>query len=384
MTRDVAALLTLAVVRRRYSPFGGAERFIERSLAELPKIGIQPTLLCAEWDAAASASTCWEIVRLGGPEGIGRVRRELNFERQVHGYLSNRSFDLIQSHERIAGLPIFRAGDGLHCEWLRQRAKAQSPAARWLTRVSPYHRFCLARERQMYSHPDLRIVICNSDMVRSEIAEHYPLALSKVRLVRNGIDCRQFTPATELQRLRARQQLGLETGCPVAVFVGSGFERKGVGTILRCAALAPQARFLIVGHDKQLRHYQRQARALKVLDRVTFVGAVADVSPYLDAADAFIFPTLYDPGPNAVLEAMAKGLPILTSDKCGLAELLAPAGAGFVHAALDAESFARSMLALQNEPLRRVAGTAARTVALRLSLDSLASNLNNIYQELLP
>jgi UDP-glucose:(heptosyl)LPS alpha-1,3-glucosyltransferase len=384
MTGDARAPITLALIRRRYSPFGGAERFIERSLQGLAGTGVLPTLVCADWDRADGVAPDWEVVRLGPPRGLGRAQRELAFERDVHGFLARRRFDVVQSHERIAGLPVFRAGDGLHCEWLRQRRGVQSVMAQWLTRISPYHRFCLDRERLLFAHPGLRIVICNSEMVRSEIAEHFPGALHKVRVVRNGIDTRLFTPATDPQRQKARIRLGLGTALPVILYVGSGFERKGVGTVLRVAALVPKAQFLLVGQDKHMLRYQRQAAELALADRVRFLGATDDVPTCLDAADAFIFPTLYDPGPNAVLEALSKGLPVLTSHKCGLAELIAPARAGFVHDALDVESFARSLNKLLDQAQRRSMGTAAREVALGLSLDALTVNLRKLYQELLP
>ncbi len=383
MTRDARTPITLAVIRRRYSPFGGAERFIERSLDGLAKTGVRPTLVCSEWDRADAADPPWEVVRVGAHKGIGRARRELEFEREVRSFLAGRRFDLIQSHERIAGLPVFRAGDGLHCEWLRQRRKGQSVAAQWLTRISPYHRFCLARERQLFGHPGLRIVICNSEMVRGEIAEHFPDALHKVRVVRNGIDTHAFSQTTESQRRQARDCLGLAQGTPVIAYVGSGFERKGVGTILRTAALVPKWQFLIVGQDKHIKRYQQQAADLAVANRVCFLGSTNEVQTCLDAADAFFFPTLYDPGPNAVLEAMAKGLPVLTSDKCGLAELLAPARAGFVHGAGEIESFARRLHDLLDEPQRRCMGIAARELAQQMSLDALVSNLRSVYDELL-
>lgn len=376
--------ITLAVVRRRYSSFGGAERFIERSLDGLSTIDIRPTLVCAEWDEANGPTPPnWELVRLGLTQGFSRAQRELNFERDVLAFLAQRRFDLIQSHERIAGLPIFRAGDGLHCEWLQQRSRVQSRPARWLTRYSPYHRFCLTRERQMLRHPGLRIIICNSEMVRLEIAEHFPEVLHKVRVVRNGIDPSEFQPPTPEQRLQARISLGYTDNKPVFLFLGSGFERKGVTTILRAAALVPNARFLIVGKDKHLSRYQSLATTLKVDDRVRLAGATNQVQTCLDAADAFFFPTLYDPGPNAVLEAMAKGLPVLTSRKCGLAELIEPACAGFVHDALDVASFAGSLHALLDESRRRVMGSAAREVALQLGVGTLTSKLRSVYAEVL-
>lgn len=375
--------LRLAVIRRRYAPFGGAERFIERSLTELHSMGVEPTLVCAEWAGSADDQTPWPVVRLGKPRGLTRARRELAFARDVRGFLAQTPFDLVQSHERIPGLSIFRAGDGLHCEWLRQRQGIQSRAQRCLTALSPYHRFCLEQERQLYGHQDLRAVICNSEMVRDEIAEHFPAALSKVRVVRNGIDANQFQPATPAQRQAARRQLGLPDDKPVMAFVGSGFERKGLACVLEAAHLVPQVHVLIAGQDKHLARYRRRSEQLGLGGRAHFLGGRHDVPLCLDAADGFFFPTLYDPGPNAVLEAMAKGLPVLTSTKCGLAEVVVPAGAGVAHGALDVPAFAQSLGEMMDRARRERMGQAARAAALQLSLRRLAVDLRRLYEELL-
>jgi len=77
---------------------------------------------------------------------------------------------------------------------------------------------------------------------------------------------------------------------------------------------------------------------LGIAARVRFVGGVSDVRPFLAAADAFVLPTLYDPFPNAVLEAMAAGLPVVTSTRCGAAEIVAEGETGFVRDALDIDA----------------------------------------------
>ena len=119
--------------------------------------------------------------------------------------------------------------------------------------------------------------------------------------------------------------------------VGSGFERKGVA---RCSrrwrACARSRGRIVVGKDKRSARYAgARARAWASRERVRFVGAVSDVRPYYAAADSFALATLYDPFPNAALEAMACGLPVVTTPKCGAAELLREGESGFVRDALD-------------------------------------------------
>ena len=74
-------------------------------------------------------------------------------------------FDLVQSHERISCCDIYRAGDGVHAQWLKNRARAISTARRWATALSPWHLYTLAAERRLFTSDQLRAVICNSQMV---------------------------------------------------------------------------------------------------------------------------------------------------------------------------------------------------------------------------
>ena len=83
------------------------------------------------------------------------------------------------------------------------------------------------------------------------------------------------------------------------------------------------------------------AARLGIADRVHFPGPQTDVKPFYGAADCFALPTLYDPFPNAALEALASGLPIIVSRQCGAAELVREGFNGFVVDALDVDALAR-------------------------------------------
>src|SRR4030095_7675249 len=113
-------------------------------------------------------------------------------------------------------------------------------------------------------------------------------------------------------------------------------ERKGVPALSAAAARAATKPFVVVvGRDKRTESYAALARRLGIGERVRFAGAVSDVRPYYAAADAFVLASLYDPQPNAMLEAMACGLPVVTTPKCGTAELVREGENGFVRDALD-------------------------------------------------
>jgi UDP-glucose:(heptosyl)LPS alpha-1,3-glucosyltransferase len=99
-------------------------------------------------------------------------------------------------------------------------------------------------------------------------------------------------------------------------------------------------------------------------------------------ADAFVLPTRYDPMPNAALEAMACGLPIITSTTCGMAARVSAGENGFICDALDVEQLAKHLDQLASPGIAQAMRTAARSAVLDLDLESMASKLIGLYRRL--
>lgn len=330
--------LRLALIRQRYTPYGGAERFVARAMAALESQGAQVTVVTRAWDGVGDALVV-------NPFYVGSLWRDWSFGRGACRALAGRDFDLVQSHERLACCDLYRAGDGVHREWLAQRARVQNPLQRLLARLNPYHRYVMAAEAQLFASPRLKAVICNSRMVRAEIRRYFAVAEEKLHVIYSGVDLETFHPTLrEAHRSATRTRLGIPDAAPVYLFVGSGFERKGLGTALRALALTPPAsHLLVVGADKHAARYQALANRLGVAPRAHFLGPQTDVTPYYGAADVFLQPTLYDPFPNASLEALACGLPVVTSPTSGAAELIQAGENGVVCDALDHAAIAVAM-----------------------------------------
>ena len=367
----------IALVRGRYDPAGGAERFVQAAIAALTAKGASVTIVTRHWPGHDGTAIVVD------PFHIGSLWRDWAFARAACAALAQRRFDLVQSHERIACCDLYRAGDGVHAEWLAQRARAQGAIARAATALSPHHRYVLAAERALFTSARLRAVICNSEMVRGEIARHFGTAPEKLVLIRNAVDSASFHPRLrEEMRASVRQQLGIPGDANVVLHVGSGFERKGIATFLQALARAPERWAIVVGRDKRAGAFMLAARRLGIEARVRFVGAVSDVRPYYAAADTFALATLYDPQPNAALEAMACGLPVVTTNKCGAAELVTEGENGFVRDALDVDGFARAFGALDARTARRMGVAAAEAVA-RYTPDAMAREYLALYERLI-
>jgi UDP-glucose:(heptosyl)LPS alpha-1,3-glucosyltransferase len=374
--------LKLALVRQKYNPFGGAERFVERALAALAAQGVETTLITRDWQGPAG-----QRVLVCNPFHIGRLWRDRGFARCVRAVIARGEFDLVQSHERIPGCDIYRAGDGVHATWLELRGRGQGRLARLATGLNPWHGYTLAAEAEMFRDARLKAVVCNSRMVRDDIARRFGVAAEKLHVVYNGIELDAFHPRLrEEHRVRLRRELGIAADAPLFLCVGSGFERKGVPQLLEALALSPgkAANLLVVGKDRQQGRMQRLAALLGLSQRVRFVGGQQDVKPYYGAADAFVLPTLYDPFPNAALEALACGLPVITTTQCGAAELIRAGENGFVCDALDVAQLADRITALSQRGVTDAMREAARATVSHLSIEATAQALHALYWQLMP
>ena len=378
--------LRIAIIRQRYNPFGGAERFVERALSALVHEGSEVTLITRNWQGAAQEGF---IQKICNPEYSrffgGRSARDRSFATCAQAAMTHGRYDITQSHERIPGCMIFRAGDGVHAAWLDHRARGKSALTRMIDRCSPFHRFILKQEAAMLAAPELRAIICNSLLVRDEMQRYYDIPESKLVVIENGVDLEHFHPQlADEWREKQRRALGIDPDTPVFLFVGSGFERKGIPQLLSAMAkMKHQARLVVVGQDRLLTTYQHQAKKLGVASLIHFVGPQHDVRPYYGMADAFVLPTRYDPMPNAALEAMACGLPTVTSLTCGIASRIKAGENGFVCDALDVEQLATYLDQLAVPGQAKAMRDTARAAVLDLDLESMASKLIGLYRSLL-
>lgn len=369
----------LALVRQKYRPDGGAERFVSRALEALENQDLELNVITRQWQGDVKPG--WKV-HICDPWKLGRISRERGFANAARSLWQKEDFDLVQSHERIPGCDLYRAGDGVHRRWLEQRARVLPG---WKGRqlfADRYHRYVMQAEQQMYAAPELKAVICNADMVKQEIIQEFGVPADKIRVIYNAIDSQRFLPPTEAGReaLRRQYQLPVEATC--LIYVGSGFERKGLEAAIK--AIAPTDRhLLVVGKDKDEKRYQALCATLGCRHRVHFFGMQTSTLPFYQMADALLLPTLYDPFPNVILEAMACGLPVITTPTCGGSEFIRSGSNGYVCDALDIDALQSAVMALPKQALGSREGEKARDTILDCTPQRLSTQLISLYQELL-
>jgi UDP-glucose:(heptosyl)LPS alpha-1,3-glucosyltransferase len=298
--------MRIGLVRRGFSPSGGAEAFLRRFAKAVAKAGHSAVLF---------SDTHW-------PDWKGELLRlpasaPLRFADALQKSRPRNHCDFLLSFERVWECDAFRAGDGLHASWLQRRAAYEPPWKPWFRRFSKKHQSLIHLEAALFSGGARRI-IANSVMVRDEILARHAFPAEHIRVVYNGL------PATPPHAANPGTRAGLGLGPEdfVLLFVGSGWERKGLRFALHALQRVSGARLLVAGRGSR--------RGLPGCNRVQFLGPRSDIPDLLSAADAFVLPTLYDPFSNACLEALAAGLPVITTTANGVAELLTPGVHGSV------------------------------------------------------
>ncbi len=319
--------MRLALVRMHYQAGGGAERSLELLARGLLQRGHQVLVVTCSWQGTPPRGLELALVDPGRGGGGGRA---LGFAAAARRRVRQWRPDTWLSLDKVPGCPLYRAGDGCHAAWLQRRSRLAPGWKRLALRLDPKHRRWLELERRTLRAPELRLVLANSRLVAGELERFYGLEGDKVRLLRNGVEEEALEAARPPEvREQVRRELGLGRDQPVLLFLGSGFERKGLAFAIAALAHLPGVVLLVAGRDRP-RAYRHQARRTGLEARVRFLGLRRDAPRLISACDALVLPTIYDPCANACLEALYLGRPVVTTRADGAAELVQPGLSGQV------------------------------------------------------
>jgi UDP-glucose:(heptosyl)LPS alpha-1,3-glucosyltransferase len=287
------------------------------------------------------------------------------FRRAAHRLVSRERYDVV--HTIGGALPGASVITAQFCaaEWRRLNRAA-----------TPYQRLVSAQavrdERWAYGHPHLRAVIAVSRRTAEEVQRHYgPLGVP-VHVVPNAVDQVAFAPASATRLPGGRRRL---------LFVGA-FDRKGLDTAVRALALMKaDAELVAIGNGDPAR-YGRLASELGIAGRLRLERPRKNIASAFSDADAFLFPTRYEPFGMVIAEALASGLPVITSACAGAAELIEPGLSGhIIHDPEDAAAFAAAADAILSDDARHQAMAVTARMAVRdLTWDMVADRTLDVYR----
>ena len=283
------------------------------------------------------------------------------------------AWDAVQSHERTLSQDVYRAGEGSH------RAYLAAMGPRYHRRAA-YHRLLLALERRVFARTPQIVAI--SRRGAEEIAKLYGVPDTRLTVIYNGVDLGRYHPDNRARfRAAARTEAGLGLDAWLVLFAGSGFERKGLMTAIEALGQLDdrRARLLVLGKG-DARPYQALAEGLGVAGRVTWLGPRPDIERWYAAADALAMPTRYEPFGNVHLEALASGLPVVTTTQAGGAEAVNPS-CGVVVEPRDPGALAAALDRLRaGDPV--ALGAAARAAAEPFTYERQVSSFEAIYRRI--
>ena len=296
--------MKIGLVRRGFSRTGGAESYLKRLGRALSDAGHQLTLFATEeWPAAE-----WpygQLVRF-------KESSPLAFAKSVAA--ARHSVEILFSLERILECDCYRAGDGVHQIWLEKREAFEPKWRKSLRFMNGKHNELLELEQGLLGEKKATRVITNSETIKRQIISEFNYPESDISVIYNGIADTDFKKKPG-SRWDHRYDWGLTDLDVGILFAGSGWERKGLRFVIDAVQKLNNRhiKLLVAGEGKKPPFTPKSIR---------FLGPVEDMHSLSVAADVFVLPTLYDPFSNACLEALAAGVPVITTINNGFSEII--------------------------------------------------------------
>lgn len=376
---------------------GGAETSTVQFAEHLAELGADVHILTTTHMPSTPALT---IVPIRASRKL-RGSRAIAFAHRASQTVRRHDFDIVHSIIPCPAADIYQPRGGTVPEMLeRNLAIRSAPLARGLKRAGQYlnlkYRAIARMERQLLTRRPSPWVISISRYVTNQLRVHYDFDTSRVREIFNGVD-RDETPADVRAEHRTdlRRQFRLADNELMLLCVAHNFKLKGVDKLIEAVARVEsmgggvggrigqrRLRTIVVGRDNP-RAAAKLAQRLGVSDRITFAGSTQRIQAFFHAADVLVHPTYYDPCSRVVLEALASGLPIITTRYNGAAERVTNGQEGYViDSPKDTTAMANCIMRLADDEHRKACASAAPRAVADVTMRAHAERVYDLYKEL--
>jgi len=309
---------------------GGSERYCANLARGLVDRGHEVTVIGRSMDEALRQELSFVPVEV--PRGPS-WRANRMFAQLCGAAADEGAYDVVYGLGRSLGLDVVRVTERLQAHWIT--VNYPGLLGRW-QRWNPRHSTLIDLERTIYNDASVRRVIVQSSVDARLLSDLYGVASQKQQLIPNGVDLSVFHPEVIRHRRELRQELGIAESELLLVFASMDFAGKGLMTVLEAMAAcrdggvrASSWRLVVLGDGRRSR-FERRAQQLGIGHAVWFGGRRPDITRFYGAGDLFVLPTVYEPFPNVNLEAMACGLPVVTSSTAGGVDLVEPGRTGYL------------------------------------------------------
>lgn len=363
--------LHIALVIKNFVTTGGAEKYAVEIARRLLDRGHTIDLYARYIDHNLTSGM--QVFQVPDKLNFSSVLSLYSFSREAAKLLQGRSYDIIHTHDKgcpgqVSTLHTFSFKRGINrMSWLKKINEFVISPRAWLY---------LYMEKQQAAS-DMLVPV--SDVIRRDLKECHGREIG-VSVIPPGVDVERFCPQeVALKRETARGREGLGDDELAVVFVGSEYRRKGLDRLI--PALGEDMRLFVVGRGERIDHYQALTERHGLSDRVRFTGLVADVMDYYALADVVVLPSIAEAFGMTVLEGMACGLPVITSQEAGAACVVESGKTGLVFESPD--DIEQMLVSLKDPELRKKLGIQARSAALNCTWDKAADDYEALFYRIL-
>ena len=375
--------MNIAFIARRYDRVGGTEIDLFHLTELLASFGHDITIYCQQVRVTPAPGVSIKKIPTLGP---GRLIQMLSLAWLGPKMAYGGSHHIIIGFTRVLKQDLVRCGGGTHKLFVEKIKKAESGFKRLLRNISPYHNALIAVEKRQFQL-GCRKVLAISEVVKHEVVSVYNVPESRVEVIYDGIDTELFSPEKRDKYSREiRDQFSIPHDAFVVLFLGSGYKRKNLSTLLESLSHIANENIycLVVGGDKHPEAYAAQARSLGIENRVVFAGIQREAEKFYGAADIFVIPSLQEAFGNVVLEAMASGMPAVTTSLSGASEVMKGDLKNFIlKDPFDSHGLAKIIEKLTDNALNEKLSKEAREIARSYTLEANARAIEGLCKKVI-
>lgn len=309
----------------------------------------------------------------------------LSFQKKVRKTIQKENFDLVYGLCQVFPVDIYRVGDGIHQYWM----KLQYPNViiRWFKYLtSLVHLAMRWLENRIIKDDNCKHFITNSKLLKLQLMEYFGLPENRISVVYNGIDHGVFNSGVKSYRSSMRSDFHIEENDLVLLFVSNNWERKGLATTIEAISKTgmENIKLVIVGRGNQKRYKSLAKENGIMTDNLIFIGRTNRVERYYGMADIFILPSRYEPFANVCLEAMACGVPVITTRSNGSSEVITNGHDGFIlDDWMDADGLSSLLKRFQDRHIRNAMGKRASEAARRYSWERHVKETQQVFDRVI-
>ncbi|HMK51183.1 MAG TPA: glycosyltransferase family 4 protein [Thermodesulfobacteriota bacterium] len=364
---------------------GGAERYLVDLCIRMAAEANEVHVYAERYDLVDSRIHFHSVKTIPFPRSL----RLLSFAVRATKEIESGNYDITFGVGNTLRANILQPHGGVHWAWFWRSLKAYDHPILWMIKFLG-RVFSLKQwvngwvEDAPYQGKNPQMIIAISDMVKKDMMHWYRIPDDRIKVVYNGVDIERFHPRNRKYRreVRGRHGIGDEL---VILFVSNNFRMKGLGFLMKALAKVknggrPPFKLLILGRD-QKDSYLRLAKGMGILGEVIFAGSTNEPEKYYGASDLLVHPTFYDACSLTVLEALASGLPVITTYSNGASGIMTQGQEGFVISdPRDDQSLAEKISFFLNREKVERASIAARHLAESYSLERNWREMKDIFE----